>query len=111
MPIRSKLHAAIAAAAVSGFFVVGIPAASAYQCEDQVTQVLQQHNVSQSDVESVEVVRRTGGAKSAGIYSLDAWVRLNSCSNGALVVHMTKYCMVQDSYTTGDCTSDNMRSY
>jgi len=111
MPIRSKLQAAILAAAVSTSFAVGVPAASAYQCEQQVTQVLQERGISPGDVKSVNIERRTGGAKSSGIYSLDAWVRLNSCSNGALVINMTKYCMVQQSYTTGDCKVGNLPSY
>jgi hypothetical protein len=111
MPIRSKLQAAILAATVSFSLAVGVPAASAYQCEQQVTQVLQERGISQNDVKSVNVERRSGGARSSGIYSLDAWVRLNSCSNGALIVNMTKYCMVQQSYTTGDCKVGNMPRY
>ena len=93
------------------FVMPGAGSALAFQCEQQVNKVLQEHNINQSDVKSVKVARRTGGAKSAGIYGLDAWVRLNSCSNGALVVGMTKYCMPQNVYTTGDCSVTNMPKY
>jgi hypothetical protein len=103
------------AAVLAAFLVLPLSAAlnsaAAAECEAQINNVLQERGVNQSDVKSVKVVRRTGGAKSSNIYSLDAWVRLNSCSNGALVVNMTKYCMVQSSYTTGDCNVTGMPRY
>ena len=111
MPIRSKLQTALLATTLALSFAAAIPAASAFQCEQQVNQALQERNVQQTDVQSVEVVRRSGGARSSSIYQLDAWVRLNSCSNGALVVSMTKYCMVQSSYTTGDCSVGDLPHY
>lgn len=111
MPIRSKFQTAFLTATLALSFIAAVPAASAYQCEEQVAKVLQEQGISQNDVRSVNVERRSGGAKSAGIYSLDAWVRLNSCSHGALVVNMTKYCMVQQSYTTGDCRVGDLPNY
>ena len=110
MPRRFP-RSAVIPAAFALTLAAGIGSAAAYECEQQVTQTLQERGISQSDVKSVKVARRSGGAKSAGIYSLDAWVRLNSCSNGAVVVNMTKYCMVQSSYTTGDCSVTSMPSY
>lgn len=104
MPIRSKLQTAHLAAALALSLTATIPVASAFECEQQVNRVLQNRNVSPNDVKSVQIVKRSGGAKSASNYGLDAWVRLNSCTNGALIVSMTRYCMVQSSYTTGDCT-------
>lgn len=111
MPIRSKLQTAFLAATLALSLTAAIPAASAFECEQQVSRVLQERNVSPNDVQSVQVVRRSGGAKSASNYGLDAWVRLNSCTNGALIVSMTKYCMVQSSYTTGDCSVGDMPHY
>lgn len=111
MPVRSKLQSAVVAATLALSFTAAIPAASAFQCEEQVNRVLQERNVRPGDVKSVEIVKRSGGAKSASIYQLDAWVRLNSCSNGALIVSMTKYCMVQQSYTTGGCSIGTMPQY
>ena len=108
MQIRTLTRAAILAA-----FALSLTAASAsaFQCEPEVNQALQERGVNQSDVDSVKIMRRTGGAKSASIYSLDAWVRLNTCSNGALIVNMTKYCMVQNVYTTGDCSVAGVPHY
>lgn len=111
MPFRSITSAALLAAAFSLSLVFGSSGASAYDCEEQVNQVLTEHGIDQNEVQSVKISRRSGGAKSASIYSLDAWVRLNSCSNGALVINMTKYCMVQNVYTTGDCRVERMPAY
>jgi hypothetical protein len=108
MQIRTLTRAAILAAFALSFTTAS---ASAFQCEPEVNQALQERGVNQSDVDSVKVMRRTGGAKSASIYSLDAWVRLNTCSNGALIVNMTKYCMVQNVYTTGDCSVAGVPRY
>ena len=111
MSILSKTQVVLLALTTAFAVTAAAPGASAFECEEQVNRVLQERGISQSDVQSVKVTRRTGGARSAGIYSLDAWVRLNSCSNGALIVSMTKYCMVQQSYTTGDCSVGDMPNY
>lgn len=111
MSIRSKSQALILAASLGFSWTAGITAAVAYQCEEQVTRILQERGVSQNDIESVNVTRRSGGAKSASIYDLDAWVRLKTCSSGAVVVNLTKYCMPRQVYTTGDCTVGTMPSY
>lgn len=108
---KRSLPLASFAAAVVFFLAFNASGAAAYQCEPQVDRTLQQRGISQNDVDSVKVVRRSAGARPSNNYRLDAWVRLKSCSNGALVVHMTRYCMVQDSYTTGDCRVGDMPSY
>jgi len=111
MPIRSILSAAALGVSLSLPLAAASTSAQAYDCEAEVTEALQQHGISQADVQSVKLSRRTGGAKSSSIYSYDAWVRLNSCSNGAVVVNLTKYCMVQQVYTTGDCQLGQMPNY
>ena len=111
MSIRSLLSAAALGVTLSLPLAAASPAAKAYDCEAEVKEALQQHGVSEADVQSVKLARRTGGARSSSIYSYDAWVRLNSCSNGALVVNLTKYCMVQQVYTTGDCQVGQMPNY
>lgn len=111
MPVRSIASAALLAAAVSLSLVFGASGARAYDCEEQVNEVLTELGIGRDEVQSVKLARRSGGARSSAIYSLDAWVRLNSCNNGALVVNMTKYCMVQSVYTTGDCRVEGVPTY
>jgi uncharacterized membrane protein len=107
MPIRSLTAAALAAA----FSLSLVANAAAYDCEEQVNEALQEQGISQNEVDSVKLTRRTTGAKTSKNYTYDAWVRLKSCDNGALVVHMARMCMVQDIYTTGDCQVGKVPKY
>ena len=111
MLARPLVPAALVAAVFSLSLAIATTSASAYDCEAQVNSQLQERGVSQSDVESVKLTRRSRGARSSSNYSYDAWVRLKSCNDGALVVHMTDYCMVQDIYTTGDCRAGDLPNY
>ena len=108
MPLRSIISAAVLAAVFALSISVHPTGAAASECEQKVDQVLQELGVSQDEVRSAKVVRRSASSTD---YTLDAWVRLNACSKGALVVHMTRYCMVQDTYTTGDCSIDGLPNY
>src|SRR3546814_6274805 len=106
MPYRSSPRAASFAAAFILVLVIPVTGAAAYECEQQVNEALQELGVDQNEVQSVAVVSR-GGSRSVGSRSRDAWVRLDSCSNGALVIHMTRYCMVQDRYTAGERSEEH----
>src|SRR3546814_2265143 len=111
MPFRPLRPAALAAAVVSLSLVAGTTAAGAYDCEAEVNRTLQEQGVRQDNVESVKLVRRSAGANPSSNYTLGAWSRLKSCSSGALVVHLTRYCFVQDVYTTGECSVGSLPDY
>ncbi len=96
--------------AAAGLLTVSAPAAAALQCEAQITESRASMSIPQADAKSITVKRQGRGGKSATNYSWDAWVRLNSC-NGYVMVHMTRTCMVQQAYTTGDCRVDGMPRY
>lgn len=85
-------------------------AAAAGRCEAQVNQSLASMSIPQSDVKSMKVKSRSRGGKSPTNSALDAWVRLNSCS-GYVMVAMTRHCVIQQSYTTGDCRVDKLSNY
>ncbi|WP_193371469.1 hypothetical protein [Pelagibius marinus] len=86
-------------------------AAGAATCQAQIDRTLRDLAVPQSEVKSVKVVKRSGGARSASNYRLDAWVELSSCSDGHLVINMTRHCLVQKSYTTGSCSLPGLSAY
>lgn len=96
--------------AAASLLAASAPAAAALQCEAQINESLAGMSIPQDDVKSVRVMRRGKGAKSATNYTWDAWVRRNSCS-GYVMIHMTRTCMVQEVYTTGDCRVDGMQRY
>jgi hypothetical protein len=102
MPLRSARRAVALAAAVL-LFLLAPPTDAAALCEDEVARTLQELLVPQQIVNSVDVVRRNRGGKSSSNYTLDAMVKLDTCS-GNVVINMTRYCLVRQTYTTLDCT-------
>ena len=80
-------------------------------CRDEVSPALRELGVQEGDVQSVQVKRRNGGPNPPTNYVYDAWVRLESCDQGYLVVTMTRYCHVKQSYTRGDCQVAGVDSY
>jgi hypothetical protein len=102
VPLRSaRRTAALAAATLIPLFAAAGDAAAL--CEDEVARTLQELLVPQENVKSVEVVRRGNGGKSSSNYTLDGMVKLTTCS-GNVVINMTRYCLVRQTYTTLDCT-------
>jgi hypothetical protein len=85
--------------------------AAAAKCEAQVGQALQELRVAESDVESVQIVRHKRAPNPPTNYVYDAWVRLDSCGQGYLVVSMTRSCYVQQSYTRDDCQLSGVPRY
>ena len=109
MFLRSSRKTVALAAALVSILTLNTGAALA-ACEDRVNRELQDMSVSPDDVKSVEVMRRGAGGKASNNYTLDAWIRLHSCS-GYLMIHMTRHCTVQDIYTTGDCRIQGTSNY
>ena len=110
MSLRILLLAGLFSFAAGTTLLSSPQQAHAVRCEAQINTALERMSVPQSDVKSVKVMRRSGGAKSGSNYTYDAWVRLNSCS-GYFMVRMTRGCMVMDSYTTGNCNFSGMPNY
>jgi len=110
MPIRSACLAPGLTAALLLSLSATMNSAAAGPCDEQIAQTLRELSVPQEDVKSIDLARRGKGGKSSSNYTQDAIVRLNSCS-GTLVINMTRYCMVQQSYTTGDCSVGGMPNY
>lgn len=98
----SSLRTAALAAGILLPLSAPLNPAAAAACETQFDQALQQLQIPQDDVKSMKVMKRSRGAKSPTNFVYDAWIRLNSCS-GYLVVSASRGCVVQQSYTTGDC--------
>ena len=79
------------------------PALGAVRCEEQIRKALSKVPIDESDIESIQVRRSGGGGRSSSNFSLDAWIRLKSCSSGYLMVALSSRCHVQDTYTKGNC--------
>lgn len=99
----------LAALAVPLALACAGPAAA--QCEEEVAEKLRELGISQTNVESVQVTKRQFVDEPRPRYEYNAWVKLRSCSDGALVVHMTDYCYVQQTYTQGNCQVSEVPQY
>ncbi len=87
----------------SSILSASAPALGAVRCEEQIRKALSEVPIEDSDIESIQVRRSGGGGRSSSNYSLDAWIRLKSCSSGYLMVALSSRCHVQDTYTKGGC--------
>ena len=120
MDLRKSLRPAarVAGIALAGVALAAVllsaplQAADSTRCAGKVNAHLASLPLSPDDVQSIRIIERVNIADDYGpdILGVDAWVRLNSCS-GYVVVSMTKYCMVQSVYTTGDCSVADMPRY
>ena len=104
-----KLAVTAAAALLASSLFAGAPASAASYSE-QVADVLQAHNVPQSDVASVQIVSRSRGGKAASNYHKEAWVALNGC-DGHLVITMARPGNMMTAYTTGGCSVAELPHY
>lgn len=80
-------------------------------CDAEVAPALRELGVPEDDVQSVQVTRRNGAPNPQTNYVYDAWVRLDACDTGYLVITLTRYCHVQQSYTRGDCQVSGVPGY
>lgn len=80
-------------------------------CDAEVAPALRELGVQEADVRSVQIERRSGAPNPPTNYVYDAWVRLESCDRGYLVITMTRYCHVTQSYTRGDCQVNGVPAY
>jgi hypothetical protein len=113
---RSSFSLARWAAALLLAFPLAVEAAAAQEtaagsCHAEVSPALQELGVQANDVHSVQVKRRSGAPNPPTNYVYDAWVRLESCDQGYLVITMTRYCHVKQSYTRGDCQVGGVARY
>ena len=106
----SALMAVLSAIAISLSLALPAKEAAATTCQAQIDRELQRINVPMADLESIKVIKRSFGGKSTNLAHA-AWIRLKSCETGFLMVNMTSYCMVRDSFTIGNCRIDGLPNY
>ena len=87
---------------------------AAFQCEAQVMKALETVNMTKSDMDSVKVMKYpnpVGGGQSCCNYTWEAWIRTKECSNGFVVVHLSRSCAFKQMYTQGNCQMSGMPDY
>src|SRR3546814_18110766 len=61
------------------------------------------------EVRYVEKINPT--ERGPDVLGVRAWIRLQACDSGHLVIDMTRTCFVRQSYTRGDCRRDGVTAY
>ncbi len=74
------------------------------RCVDAATQHLARLGIEQADVKGISIQEQSqfvdGEPKTIGY---QAWVELNSCSSGKLVIKMSLLCHYKTAFTTSGC--------
>ncbi len=101
-PARARIARALAltcllAAASAPATAAGPP------CRAAAAGQLEELGIPAADVEDIAVVAmRTGGRDGGRIVELQAWSKLRSC-RGSVVVRLTPFCRVKETYSRGGC--------
>ncbi len=79
-------------------------AADDHPCSGAATQRLAELGVDKDDVKMMRIDGRyQSRGEGSRLVGYDAWVELGSCSQGQLVVAMSRQCRPTTEYTTGSC--------
>ena len=78
--------------------------ADSHPCSVTATQRLAELGVDQDDVKMMRIDGRfQSRGQGSRLVGYDAWIELASCSQGQLVVAMSRQCRHMTEYTTGTC--------
>ncbi|MGF1628421.1 MAG: hypothetical protein ACFCUT_03025 [Kiloniellaceae bacterium] len=86
--------------------------ALALDCQAEAEQELQRLGVTAGEISDIDYVEMPNPTKHGPeVLGVRAWIRLKSCSNGYLVVDITRSCFVRQSYTRHDCRWQGVTAY
>jgi len=89
-----------------------VPAALALDCQAAGEREVARLGITADEVRTVLYVEKYNPTdRGPTVLGVRAWVRLNACTSGYLVIDMTRSCFVRQSYTRGDCHLDNVTAY
>ena len=91
-------------------------ARQARSCPDVVYARAEQLGVDRADIEKLVFSRIRGGSSSGddGDYPLlgfNAWLNLQSCDRGNMVIELTTSCAIRQVYTRGGCRVPGIRHF
>ncbi len=101
--MRSLLLAA--SVLVGGIACLSQPSkAESHPCSVTANQRLAELGIEKDDVKAMRIDGRYQSSRQGSrLVGFDAWVELGSCSQGQLVVSMSRQCRHMTDYTTGTC--------
>ena len=78
--------------------------AESHPCSSTATERLAELGIEKDDVKTMRIDGRyQSRGQGSRLVGYDAWIELGSCSQGQLVVAMSRQCRHMTDYTTGTC--------
>ena len=78
-------------------------------CAPTVQRTLSDAGIASSDIADIAYVTERSGGESTFIVGYTAWVRLNSCRSGYVVINLTTQCWLEQTYTDGACRVNGIK--
>src|SRR3546814_10139629 len=104
------MRAALLLPTVLGLFAA--PAALALDCSESAERELARLGIAGDEIGEVRYVEKINPTeRGPDVLGVRAWIRLQACDSGHLVIDMTRTCFVRQSYTRGDCRRDGVTAY
>ena len=86
-----------------------VSAQSRNSCVPTVQRTLSDAGIASSDIADITYVRERSGGDANVTLGYTAWIRLNSCRSGYVVINLTTQCWVEQTYTDGACRVNGIK--
>ena len=92
--------------------LLAAPAALALDCREAAEGELQRLGITAGEIAQIRYIEKINPTeRGPDVLGVRAWIRLQACSSGYLVIDMTRSCFVRQSYTRGDCRRAGVTAY
>jgi len=86
--------------------------ALALDCREAAEGELQRLGITAGEIAQIRYIEKLNPTeRGPDVLGVRAWIRLQACSSGYLVIDMTRSCFVRQSYTRGDCRQAGVTAY
>jgi hypothetical protein len=86
--------------------------AHALDCREAAEGELQRLGIAAGEIAQIRYIEKLNPTeRGPDVLGVRAWIRLQACSSGYLVIDMTRSCFVRQSYTRGDCRRAGVTAY
>ena len=94
------------------FVLLAAPAALALDCRAAAERELQRLGIGADEIAEARYIEKINPTeRGPDVLGVRAWIRLEACDSGYLVIDMTRSCFVRQSYTRGNCQTDSVTAY
>ncbi|HEY9550421.1 MAG TPA: hypothetical protein VIR45_13055 [Kiloniellaceae bacterium] len=100
------------AGALAGLVTAPAGQAAALDCHAAAERELQELGLDAGEIAETRYFEKLNPTeRGPDVLGVRAWIRLQACDGGYLVIDMTRSCFVRQSYTRGECRLDGVTAY